>query len=80
MNVGLGASYRAGAAGLASSRCWDTAGAKILASECLRDAKKAGMNEAAVIKAAGGNLATFMLTELESLPTVKWSASRARKD
>jgi hypothetical protein len=43
----------------------DEAGAKDLAEECLRDAKKAGINEASLIKAAGGNLVTFMLTELD---------------
>jgi uroporphyrinogen-III decarboxylase len=44
----------------------DTTGAEYLANECLRDAKKAGISQAALIKAAGGNLASFMLSELES--------------
>jgi hypothetical protein len=58
----------------------DAAGAKILASECLRDAKKAGMNEAAVIKAAGGNLASFMLTELESAANSEVERLASKKD
>ncbi len=40
--------------------------AKILAQECLRDARQAGYSEAGIIKAAGGNLENFMLSELES--------------
>jgi hypothetical protein len=44
----------------------DEAGAKHLGQECLRDAMKAGVNQASLIKAAGGNLTTFMLTELNS--------------
>jgi hypothetical protein len=47
----------------------DEAGARHLADECLRDAKKAGINEASLIKAAGGNLVTFMLTELDAAAT-----------
>jgi hypothetical protein len=39
--------------------------AKQLARECLQAADCAHINQAAVIKAAGGNLETFMLTELE---------------
>ena len=37
-----------------------------LARECLRDAKQAGVSEAGVIKAAGGDLASWMLSELNS--------------
>lgn len=44
----------------------DEAGALALADECLRDAKKAGFSEAAIIRAANGNLPGFMLSELES--------------
>lgn len=40
--------------------------AEHLAKECLRDAKEAGYNEAGIIKAAGGNLAGYMLSELDS--------------
>ena len=38
--------------------------AKSLAGGCLEAAKQAGVSAAAVIKAAGGNLVTFMLHEL----------------
>jgi len=58
----------------------DTAGAKSLASECLRDAKKAGISEAAVIKAAGGNLASFMLSELESAANSEVERLASKKD
>lgn len=44
----------------------DEGTAKALAAECLRDAKKAGFSEAAIIKAAGGNLETHMLNALNS--------------
>jgi hypothetical protein len=40
--------------------------AKHLARECLAAADRAHINKAAVIKAAGGNLESFILTELES--------------
>jgi hypothetical protein len=44
----------------------DAPTAKKLAQECLRDAKAAGYNEAGIIKAAGGDLAGYMLSELDS--------------
>jgi hypothetical protein len=45
----------------------DKPAAEFLADSCLRAAKKAGVSEASVIKAAGGNLADYMLSELNSL-------------
>jgi hypothetical protein len=44
----------------------DEATLKYLANECLLAARKAGINEAAVIKSAGGNLVSYMRAELES--------------
>jgi hypothetical protein len=40
--------------------------ARQLAKSCLEAAKKAGISEAAITKAAGGNLSDFLLSELES--------------
>jgi hypothetical protein len=40
--------------------------ARELAKNCIEAAKKAGIAEAAVTKAAGGNLSDFFLSELES--------------
>lgn len=40
--------------------------AKKLAEECLRDARKAGVHPDGVIKAAGGDLIGFFLSELNS--------------
>jgi hypothetical protein len=45
----------------------DKPAAELLADACLRAAKKAGVSEASLIKAAGGNLADYMLSELNSL-------------
>lgn len=42
----------------------DRAGAEYLAEECLRDAKKAGIDPAALIAAARGDLVRFMLSKL----------------
>jgi hypothetical protein len=42
----------------------DEATAKRLAKECLQEAKQAGVSEAALVKAASGNLVGFMLSEL----------------
>jgi hypothetical protein len=42
----------------------DMAGAEYLAEECLRDSKKAGIDETDLIKAARGDLPKFMLTKL----------------
>ena len=42
----------------------DMAGAEYLAEECLRDSKKAGIDETDLIKAARGDLSKFMLTKL----------------
>jgi len=58
----------------------DEATAKHLADECLRDAKKAGLNEAALIKAAGGNLVSFMLTELNSAATREENRLAGKRD
>jgi hypothetical protein len=44
----------------------DEASAHQLAKDCLEAAKKAGITEAAITKAAGGNLSDFLLSELES--------------
>jgi hypothetical protein len=44
----------------------DEATAHQLAKDCLEAAKKAGITEAAITKAAGGNLSDFLLSELES--------------
>ena len=44
----------------------DKAEAKRLAYECRKAAREAGVSENGVIKAAGGNLEGFMLTELNS--------------
>jgi hypothetical protein len=44
----------------------DEATARQLAHNCLEEAKKAGIAEAGIIKAAGGNLSDFLLSELES--------------
>lgn len=40
--------------------------ASSLAEQCLRAARAAGFKEGAIIKAAGGDLQGFMLSELES--------------
>jgi hypothetical protein len=40
--------------------------ARELAKNCIEAAKKAGIAEAAVTEAAGGNLSDFFLSELES--------------
>ena len=40
--------------------------ARHLAKNCVEAAKKAGITEAAVTKAAGGNLSDFFLSELET--------------
>ena len=42
----------------------DRPGAEYLADECMRDAKSAGMDEAALIAAARGDLVKFMLHRL----------------
>jgi hypothetical protein len=42
----------------------DRSGAEYLADECLRDARNAGVDEAALIAAARGDLAKFMLSKL----------------
>ena len=42
----------------------DKATAEQLAAQCRQEAKSAGVSEASVVKAAGGNLATFMLGRL----------------
>jgi hypothetical protein len=44
----------------------DDGTAKNLAAQCLEAAKKAGISAASVIKAAGGNLQSFMLDALNS--------------
>jgi hypothetical protein len=44
----------------------DEATAHQLAKDCLGAAKKAGIAEAAITDAAGGNLSDFLLSELES--------------
>jgi hypothetical protein len=44
----------------------DAATAKTLASSCLQDARTAGINAASVIRAAGGDLESFMLDRLNS--------------
>jgi hypothetical protein len=44
----------------------DEATARQLAKNCLEAAKSAGISEAAITKAAGGNLSDFFLSELES--------------
>lgn len=43
----------------------DTATAKLLAAQCLQAAKEARIAGAGVIKAAGGNLESFMLDALD---------------
>jgi hypothetical protein len=58
----------------------DDAGAEHLASECLRDAKKAGVSEAAVTRAAGGNLASFMRSELDSAADKEVDRLASKKD
>ena len=45
--------------------------ARHLAKNCIEAAKKAGIAEAAVTKAAGGNLSDFFLSELESAANAK---------
>jgi hypothetical protein len=40
--------------------------ARQLAKSCIKAAKKAGIAEAALTKAAGGNLSDFFLSELET--------------
>jgi hypothetical protein len=42
----------------------DKATAKVLASQCLEEARVAGFYDASIIKAAGGNLESFMLDRL----------------
>jgi len=37
-----------------------------LAEQCLRDARRAGFKEDAIIKAAGGDLQGFLLSEIDS--------------
>lgn len=54
----------------------DKPGAEYLADECLRDAKRAGMDEAALIDAAGGDLSGFMLSKLNI--AVKKQADRVK--
>ena len=54
--------------------------AKQLARECLQAAARAHINEAAVIKAAGGNLETFMLTELESAANQEVNRLAGKRD
>jgi hypothetical protein len=44
----------------------DDATANLLAAQCLGAARDAGIGVAGVIKAAGGNLAGFFLSELDS--------------
>jgi hypothetical protein len=44
----------------------DEATARQLARNCLEAPKKAGIAEAAITKAAGGNLSDFFLSELEA--------------
>jgi hypothetical protein len=44
----------------------DDANAKSLAAQCLTAARDAGIGMAGVIKAAGGNLASFFLAEQDS--------------
>ncbi len=44
----------------------DEGTARELAKNCIEAAKKAGIAEAVVTKAAGGNLSDFFLSELES--------------
>jgi hypothetical protein len=45
----------------------DEATARQLAKHCLEAAKKAGIAETGITRAAGGNLADFFLSELESV-------------
>ena len=42
----------------------DRATAEQLAAQCRQQAKSAGVSETSVVKAAGGNLETFMLSRL----------------
>jgi hypothetical protein len=58
----------------------DEATAKQLAAECLRDAKKAGISEQALIKAASGNLVSFMLSELNTAATREVNRLASKKD
>jgi hypothetical protein len=44
----------------------DRATAEQLASQCRQEAKTAGISDASVVKAAGGNLESFMLDRLNS--------------
>jgi hypothetical protein len=44
----------------------DKATAEQLAFQCRQDAGRAGLSEARVVKAAGGNLESFMLDRLNS--------------
>ena len=58
----------------------DEAGAKLLASQCLGDAKAAGFSQDAITKAAGGNLASYMLTELESAASKELDRLASKRD
>lgn len=44
----------------------DEATAKQLAFRCVQDAKAVGLSEAGMVKAAGGNLKSFMLDRLHT--------------
>jgi hypothetical protein len=57
----------------------DEAIARQLAENCLEAAKRAGISEAAITKAAGGNLSDFFLSELESAANAE-AGRRAAKD
>jgi hypothetical protein len=50
------------------------------AAECLRDAKKAGFREEAIIKAAGGNLEGHMLSELDSAANQEANRLASKRD
>ena len=58
----------------------DEAAAEYLARECLAAAARAHINEAAVIKAAGGNLVSFMLAELNSAATREVDRLASKRD
>ena len=57
----------------------DEANARQLAKNCLEAAKKVGIAEAEITKAAGGNLFDFLLSELESAANAE-AARLAEKD
>ncbi len=58
----------------------DNGTARNLAAQCRQEAKEAGISEASVIKAAGGDLESFMLDRLNSAADAEVKRLAAKDD